>query len=126
VTPARGRRSVLAVAPHQNMCTHDYHDHDHGEETGPHAYLTSIGVDIGSSTSHLVLPPRENSYRRPPRCAFSEQNIGSVVGNALSKNWLMPCIDEFTVSEVEFVDLGEIVPGQGFMPVVVKSLPFGA
>ena len=57
---------------------------------------------------------------------FFEQYIGSVVGNALSKNWLMPCIDEFTVSEVEFVDLGEIVPGQGFMPVVVKSLPFGA
>src|SRR5258705_7301997 len=30
------------------------HDHDHDGAVGPHTPLTSVGIDIGSSTSHLM------------------------------------------------------------------------
>ncbi|MGH7830995.1 MAG: ethanolamine ammonia-lyase reactivating factor EutA, partial [Candidatus Binatia bacterium] len=34
---------------------HDDHDHDHdGAADGIHTHLTSVGIDIGSSTSHLM------------------------------------------------------------------------
>ncbi|HVO92898.1 MAG TPA: ethanolamine ammonia-lyase reactivating factor EutA [Terriglobales bacterium] len=53
-------------------------------------------------------------------------NIGQVVGSALSAKWNMPCIDEVSLSELDFIDIGEVVAGEGFVPVVIKSLAFGA
>jgi ethanolamine utilization protein EutA len=53
------------------------------------------------------------------------QNIGQVVGGMLSAKWNMPCIDEVSLSELDFIDIGEVVPGEGFVPVVIKSLAFG-
>jgi len=55
-----------------------------------------------------------------------EENVGRVVGSVLSSKWNLPCIDEVRVSELDFVDVGEVVPEEGFVPVVVKSLAFGA
>ena len=52
-------------------------------------------------------------------------NIGQVVGGSLSAKWNMPCIDEVTLSELDFIDIGEVVPDEGFVPVVIKSLAFG-
>ena len=40
----------------------------------------------------------------------------------LSAKWNMPCIDEVTLSELDFIDVGEVVPEEGFVPVVIKSL----
>src|SRR3990172_7452326 len=34
---------------------HQDHGHDHEGTVGPHTHLTSVGIDIGSSTSHLML-----------------------------------------------------------------------
>jgi ethanolamine utilization protein EutA (predicted chaperonin) len=48
-----------------------------------------------------------------------------VIGGMLSAKWNMPCIDEVTLSELDFIDVGEVVPDEGFVPVVIKSLAFG-
>ena len=52
-------------------------------------------------------------------------NIGQVVGGMLSGKWDMPCIDEVSLSELDFIDIGEVVETEGFVPVVIKSLAFG-
>jgi ethanolamine utilization protein EutA (predicted chaperonin) len=60
-----------------------------------------------------------------PHVLIFEQNVGRVVGRILSPKWNLPCIDEISVSELDFVDVGQVVPEEGFVPVVVKSLAFG-
>jgi ethanolamine utilization protein EutA len=61
---------------------------------------------------------------RPTALVFG-QNIGQIVGGMLSAKWNMPCIDEVVLSELDFIDIGEVVPDEGFVPVVIKSLAFG-
>jgi ethanolamine utilization protein EutA (predicted chaperonin) len=61
---------------------------------------------------------------RPTALVFV-QNVGQVVGGMLSTKWNMPCIDEVTLSELDFIDVGEVVESEGFVPVVIKSLAFG-
>jgi ethanolamine utilization protein EutA len=61
---------------------------------------------------------------RPVALVFV-QNIGQVIGGMLSAKWNMPCIDEVSLSELDFIDVGEVVEGEGFVPVVIKSLAFG-
>jgi ethanolamine utilization protein EutA (predicted chaperonin) len=61
---------------------------------------------------------------RPAALVFV-QNVGQVVGGMLSVKWNMPCIDEVSLSELDFIDIGEVVPDEGFVPVVIKSLAFG-
>jgi ethanolamine utilization protein EutA len=61
---------------------------------------------------------------RPVALVFG-QNVGQVVGGMLSANWHMPCIDEVILSELDFIDIGAVVPEEGFVPVVIKSLAFG-
>lgn len=65
-----------------------------------------------------------NPEDRPHVLVF-EQNVGGVVGRMLSSRWSVPCVDEITLSELDFVDIGEVVEGEGFVPVVIKSLAFG-
>jgi ethanolamine utilization protein EutA len=67
---------------------------------------------------------RLGTVDRPVALVFS-QNVGQVVGGILSAKWHMPCIDEVILSELDFIDVGEVVPGEGFVPVVIKSLAFG-
>jgi ethanolamine utilization protein EutA (predicted chaperonin) len=61
---------------------------------------------------------------RPVALVFV-QNIGQVVGGMLSAKWNMPCVDEVSLSELDFIDIGEVVESEGFVPVVIKSLAFG-
>jgi ethanolamine utilization protein EutA len=61
---------------------------------------------------------------RPSALVFV-QNVGQVVGGMLSAKWNMPCIDEVSLTELDFIDVGEVVQGEGFVPVVIKSLAFG-
>ena len=61
-----------------------------------------------------------------PQLLAFEQNIGRVVGGLLASKWQLPCIDEIKVSELDFLDIGELVPDERFVPVVVKSLAFSA
>ncbi len=65
--------------------------------------------------------PRDD---RPIALVFVH-NIGQVVGGMLSGKWNMPCIDEVSLSELDFIDIGEVVESEGFVPVVIKSLAFG-
>jgi ethanolamine utilization protein EutA len=60
-----------------------------------------------------------------PSALVFGQNVGQVVGKMLSAKWHMPCIDEVSLSELDFIDVGEVVEGEGFVPVVIKSLAFG-
>jgi len=62
---------------------------------------------------------------RPVALVFG-QNVGQVIGGMLSAKWNLPCIDEVVLSELDFIDVGEVVPEEGFVPVVIKSLAFGA
>jgi len=61
---------------------------------------------------------------RPAALVFV-QNIGQVVGGMLSAKWNMPCVDEVSLSELDFIDIGEVIESEGFVPVVIKSLAFG-
>ena len=54
-----------------------------------------------------------------------EQNVGRVIGEVLAPELNIPCVDEVSLSELDFIDIGERVDGEGFVPVVVKSLAFG-
>ena len=60
-----------------------------------------------------------------PQLLVFEQNVARVVGGVLSRKWNLPCIDEVSLSELDFIDVGEPVEGEGFVPVVIKSLAFG-
>lgn len=60
-----------------------------------------------------------------PRMLVFEQNVGRVVGEMLPPEMRMPCVDEISLSELDFIDIGEIVRGESYVPVVVKSLAFG-
>ena len=61
---------------------------------------------------------------RPQMLVF-EQNIGRVIGEALGKELSIPCVDEISLGEMDFIDVGAIVPGEDYVPVVIKSLAFG-
>ena len=61
---------------------------------------------------------------RPVALVFVH-NVGQVVGGMLSAKWNMPCVDEVSLSELDFIDIGEVVESEGFVPVVIKSLAFG-
>lgn len=43
----------MAITTHDHQ-GHGKHGHDHEGAVGPHTHLTSVGIDIGSSTSHLM------------------------------------------------------------------------
>jgi ethanolamine utilization protein EutA len=68
----------------------------------------------------LALPPRD----RPQMLVF-EQNVGRVVGEMLAPELTIPCVDEVSLSELDFIDVGTMIEGEGYVPVVVKSLAFG-
>ena len=74
----------------------------------------------GIHAALLSIPKRD----RPSLLVF-EQNIGRIVGEILAPDFGIPCVDEISLSDLDFIDVGERVPGEGFVPVVVKSLAFG-
>ena len=70
-----------------------------------------------------VLSPMSREER--PQMLVFEQNVGRVIGEVLAPELNIPCVDEVSLSELDFIDIGERVDGEGFVPVVVKSLVFG-
>ena len=74
----------------------------------------------GIDRALAVLPTEDQ-----PSALVFVQNVGQVVGGMLSAKWNMPCIDEVSLTELDFIDVGEVVEGEGFVPVVIKSLAFG-
>jgi ethanolamine utilization protein EutA len=76
----------------------------------------ALGIDLALAS----LAPKD----RPVALVFG-QNIGRIVGGTLAAKWSLPCIDEVSLSELDFIDIGAVVAGEGFVPVVIKSLAFG-
>ncbi len=60
-----------------------------------------------------------------PKALIFNRNIGRVVGGVLGAALPIPCIDEIVLSELDFIDIGAPIPGQEYLPIVVKSLAFG-
>ncbi|HWP57115.1 MAG TPA: ethanolamine ammonia-lyase reactivating factor EutA [Candidatus Acidoferrales bacterium] len=60
-----------------------------------------------------------------PKLLVFEQNVGHIIGQALPPELAIPCIDEIALSELDFIDVGEFVAGESYVPVVIKSLAFG-
>src|SRR5262245_15729852 len=46
-------KRFMAITTHEHG-GHGDHGHDHEGAVGPHSHLTTVGIDIGSSTSHLM------------------------------------------------------------------------
>jgi ethanolamine utilization protein EutA len=65
----------------------------------------------------------------PPVVLVFEQNIARVVGGRLaeiSNGRKFVCIDEVKVRDLDYMDVGAVQEGAGFVPVVIKSLVFQA
>jgi ethanolamine utilization protein EutA len=60
-----------------------------------------------------------------PQILVFEQNVARVIGGILAERWSIPCVDEISLSELDFIDIGELVKDETFVPVIVKSLAFG-
>lgn len=68
---------------------------------------------------------------RPPGQALVlafDQDLANTVGRALAARVgarvPLLCVDELTLGELDYLDLGEPPPGEAYVPVVVKSLVF--
>ncbi|MBI4529588.1 MAG: ethanolamine ammonia-lyase reactivating factor EutA [Deltaproteobacteria bacterium] len=90
--------------------------------TSPPFYGYGAAQDLarGIRRALLALAPGER-----PRMLVFEQNIGRVVGEMLAADLSIPCVDEISLDELDFIDIGAKVDGEGYVPVVVKSLAFG-
>lgn len=64
-----------------------------------------------------------DSTDRPEALVFG-QNIGRVVGEALGDELNILSIDEISLSELDFIDIGSPTGEDFYVPVVVKSLVF--
>jgi len=84
-------------------------------------YNAAQELAAGIRAALLPLPPQEW-----PQALLFEQNIGRVVGEILTPELPIPCVDEVSLSELDFIDIGAVVAGESYVPVVVKSLAFGA
>ncbi|OGQ77991.1 MAG: hypothetical protein A3F90_08525 [Deltaproteobacteria bacterium RIFCSPLOWO2_12_FULL_60_19] len=83
-------------------------------------YGAAQEVALGIRRTLAALPVAQ----RPSLLVF-EQNIGRVVGEMLAEELAIPCVDEISLGELDFIDVGRVVDGEGYVPVVVKSLAFG-
>jgi len=80
-----------------------------------------VAQDLAEGIRRALAPMPPDD--RPEMLVF-EQNIGGVVGQALASDVCLPCIDEVSLSALDFIDVGTMVEGESYVPVVVKSLAF--
>ena len=76
---------MASFAPHE-------HDHEHGGGAIPHTHLTSVGIDIGSSTSHLMFSELTVGYpsphqRRPEVLSRRIINRSRILLTPFSADW---------------------------------------
>lgn len=50
--------------------------------------------------------------------------VGQILQDELGIRGPILCVDQITLSDLDFIDIGELVPEQAVVPVVVKSLVF--
>jgi ethanolamine utilization protein EutA len=63
-----------------------------------------------------------------PLVVVVDADIAGIVGQVLQDEMGMRspivCVDQIKLSDLDFIDIGEVVPDKGVVPVVVKSLVF--
>ncbi len=84
-----------------------------------HELCAGIGEGVGS-----VLPPGR------PLVVVLDADVAGIVGQMLQDELgvraPIVCVDQIQLSDLDFIDIGEVVPDRGVVPVVVKSLVFSA
>jgi ethanolamine utilization protein EutA len=92
--------------------------------TGPAAFGYGVVEPLAEGIATVLGDPRTH---RPVVVAF-EKNLANTVGRALASR--LPegtpvlCVDELSLQDLSYLDVGEPVSGNTFVPVVVKSLVF--
>lgn len=79
--------------------------------------VLELASGISRALGHLGAADR-------PHVLVFEQNIAGVVGSALAANLGVLCVDEVSLSEMDFIDIGARKPDERYVPIVVKSLVF--
>ena len=82
-------------------------------------YGTALELAKGLRRALEALEPSE----RPHALVFG-QNIGRVVGESLGDGLGILAIDEVSLSELDFIDIGSPAQADSYVPVVIKSLVF--
>lgn len=63
-----------------------------------------------------------------PLVVVIDADVAGIVGQALQDEMgvrsPLVCVDQIKLSDLDFIDIGEVVPDKGVVPVVVKSLVF--
>jgi ethanolamine utilization protein EutA len=52
--------------------------------------------------------------------------VGQMLETELRVGVPIVCVDQIALSDLDFIDVGTVVPEKGVVPVVVKSLVFSA
>lgn len=80
-----------------------------------------VGISEGVGT---VLPPDK------PLVVVLDADVAGIVGQVLQDELgtrsPIVCVDQIQLSDLDFIDIGEVVPDKAVVPVVVKSLVFSA
>ncbi len=71
---------------------------------------------------------QKNIEQNIPLVLVNDGDIGGLIGIHLKEELRLPCpvvsIDGVTLSEFDFIDIGEMINASGAVPVVIKSLVF--
>ncbi|HYK98703.1 MAG TPA: ethanolamine ammonia-lyase reactivating factor EutA [Candidatus Acidoferrales bacterium] len=71
---------------------------------------------------------RETLHDGRPLVVVIDADVAGIVGQALQDEMgirsPLVCVDQIQLSDLDFIDIGQVVPDKGVVPVVVKSLVF--
>jgi ethanolamine utilization protein EutA (predicted chaperonin) len=71
---------------------------------------------------------REVLREERPLVVVIDADVAGIVGQALQDEMgirsPLVCVDQIQLSDLDFIDIGQVVPNKGVVPVVVKSLVF--
>ena len=91
---------------------------------GPaYAALRELCAGIGAAVRGLLPDTR-------PLVVVLDADVAGIVGQVLQDEVgvrsPIVCVDQIQLSDLDFIDIGEVVPDKGVVPVVIKSLVFAA
>ena len=94
------------------------------------AHNAENALNIGGVPPEKIKELEEQIEHGLPIVLVSDGDIGGLVGIHLREEMKLDSpvisIDGITLSEFDFIDIGEIIPSSGAVPVVIKSLVFPA
>jgi ethanolamine utilization protein EutA len=71
---------------------------------------------------------RETLNDERPLVVVIDADVAGIIGQALQDEMRirspLVCVDQIQLSDLDFIDIGQVVPDKGVVPVVVKSLVF--